>query len=185
MQVLFLCGSKNPEGRTAQAINTIAKGVAKAGGNTESFFLPELAIERCRQCESNGWGICQREARCIIEDDFASVFDKLRAADVAVFATPVYFGDLSESTRGFLDRLRRICARNTDENLQEKPVVALALAGGRGGNAPNACVNLAGILQRSGFDLVDVIPLRRQNLDAKLPILELIGEWLATKPTSE
>jgi hypothetical protein len=36
-----------------------------------------------------------------------------------------------------------------------------------------------------GFDVVDMIPLRRQNLEAKLPMLELTGAWLATKPTSK
>ena len=45
--------------------------------------------------------------QCIIEDDFASIMEKIKAADVLVFATPVYFGDLSESMRGFLDRFRR------------------------------------------------------------------------------
>ncbi len=185
MEILFLSGSRNPEGRTAKAINTIRQGVAKAGGSSECVFLPTLALERCRQCESGGWGICQREARCIIEDDFAAIVDKIRAADLVVFTSPVYFGDISESLRGFLDRLRRIAAPNTDPKITNKPAVAMALAGGRGGNAPTVCINIERILQRCAFDVVDVIPLRRQNLEAKLPILELTGQWLATKPTSK
>ena len=186
MQILFLSGSRNPEGRTARAINTMRQGVTKAGVNTECFFLPELTLERCRQCESNGWGICQHEGRCINDnDDFPSLVEKIRSSDVAVFATPVYFQDLSESIRGFLDRLRRICSRNTDAFIQDKPAVGLCLAGGRGLGASSACVNLERILQRCGFDVVDMIPLHRQNLEAKLPVLELIGEWLATKPTSK
>jgi hypothetical protein len=40
------------------------------------------------------------------------------------------------------------------------------------------------ILQTCGFDVVDVIPCRRQNLEAKLPMLEYEGRWLATVPTS-
>jgi len=39
------------------------------------------------------------EHRCIIEDDFNSVAAKLAAADAVVFASPVYFVDLSESLR--------------------------------------------------------------------------------------
>jgi hypothetical protein len=35
-----------------------------------------------------------------------------------------------------------------------------------------------------GFDVVDMIPVRRQNLEFKLPLLELTGEWLASKPAS-
>jgi len=185
MQVLFLSGSRNPKGRTARTIDTLGIGVTRTGGNAEYRFLPELSLERCRQCESDGWGICRREGRCIIEDDFPSLVESIRSADVIVFATPVYFHDLSESMRGFLDRLRRICSGNTDAQIRGKPAVGLCLAGGGGGGATSACVNLERILQQCGFDVVDMIPLRRQNLEAKLPILESTGEWLATKPTSK
>lgn len=185
MQILVLSGSRNPEGRTARAIDAIGRGVAKAGGNTERFFLPELNLERCRQCESDGWGVCRQEERCIIDDDFSSLVDKIKSSDVIVFATPVYFSDLSESMRGFLDRLRRICVHTTTKPTQGISAVGLCLAGGGGGGASSACLNLERILQTCGFDVVDMIPLRRQNLDTKLQILELIGAWLATKPTSK
>ena len=108
MQILMLSGSRDREGRTARAIEAIGKGVAKAGGNSESIFLTELAVERCRQCNKDGWGVCHSEHRCIIEDDFDSVVAKSEAADVVVFASPVYFLDMSESMRAFLERLRRI-----------------------------------------------------------------------------
>ncbi len=185
MQILVLSGSRNLEGRTARAIDAIGRGVAKAGGNTERFFLPELNLERCRQCESDGWGVCRQEERCIIDDDFSLLVDKIKSSDVIVFATPVYFADLSESMRGFLDRFRRICAHKTAKPTQGISAVGLCLAGGGGGGAPSACLNLERILQVCGFDVVDMIPLRRQNLNTKLQILELIGAWLATKPTSK
>jgi len=89
-------------------MEAIGKGVRKAGGKTESIFLTELAIERCRQCNKEGYGICISKRRCIIKDDFASVVAKMKAADVVVFASPVYFLDLSESMRAFLERARRI-----------------------------------------------------------------------------
>ncbi len=200
MQILILSGSRDRKGRTAQAIEAIRRGVAKAGGNSEAIFLTELAIERCRQCDKDGWGTCRREQRCIIEDDFDSVVTKVRAADVMVFATPVYFGDLSESMRAFLERLRRISFRPAPPSQGASPppppgavpipragatpAIGVCLAGGGGGGAPNCCVSLERILQMCGFDVVDMIPLRRQNFEFKLPILELTGEWLVTKPTS-
>jgi len=201
MQILMLSGSRDREGRTAKAIEAIRKGVAKAGGNSESIFLTELAIERCRQCDNDGWGTCRREQQCIIEDDFNAVVTKIKAADVIVFANPVYFGDLSESMRAFLDRLRRLSGRPGPppqeapaqprpsvppvSRASSTPAIGVCLAGGRGGNAPSCCVSLERVLQSCGFDVVDMIPLRRQNLEFKLTILELTGEWLVTKPTSE
>jgi len=196
----MLSGSRDRKGRTAQAIEAIRKGIAKAGGNSESIFLTELAIERCRQCDSDGWGTCRNEQRCIIEDDFDSVVAKVKAADVVVFANPVYFGDLSESMRAFLERLRRISIRPGPPpqgapaqppagipfipGAGATPAIGVCLSGGGGGGAVNCCSSLERILQGCGFDVVDMIPLRRQNLEFKLPILELTGEWLVTKPTS-
>ena len=108
MRILVISGSRNRQGKTARTIDAIARGVAKAGGNSESIFLTEHTLERCRQCNDDGWGDCRSKGQCIIEDDFASIVNKIEAADVMVFANPVYFGDLSESMMGFLDRLRRI-----------------------------------------------------------------------------
>src|SRR4030042_2759120 len=111
MKIVVISGSKNREGKTAQAIEAIRKGIAGAGSDSDCIFLAEYNLEKCRQCNPDGWGICRSEHRCIIEDDFTGIAAKIKAADVVVFATPVYFRDLSESMRGFLDRLRRISFR--------------------------------------------------------------------------
>jgi NAD(P)H-dependent FMN reductase len=194
MQILIISGSRNRQGQTAEAINAIREGIAKAGGNSECSFLTELSLELCRQCDSDGWGICQSEGRCIIEDDFVSIVERVESSDLIVFATPVYFGDLSESMRGFLDRFRR--TRFTRPPAAPgvpgpipfggggTPAIGLCYAGGSGFGTISCCANLERILQISGFDVVDMIPVRRQNLEVKLPMLELVGKWLVTKPTS-
>jgi NAD(P)H-dependent FMN reductase len=191
MQVLVLSGSRNPEGRTARLINAMPQGITKAGGNSELLFLPQMKIERCRQCNADGWGICRSEHQCIIkDDDFDSILEKVKKADAVVFATPVYFADLSESLRAFLDRLRRTRFMIGPRGMppvpteQMTPAVGLCYAGGSGNGTTNCAMNLERILQTCGFDVVDVIPARRQNLEAKLPIMELTGQWLVTKPSS-
>src|ERR1035437_2061399 len=109
MKLLALSGSGNHEFGTAKATGALQKGFEKAGGGTvESIFLVDHKLQRCLQCEVDGWGICRREGLCIIKDDFSEIVDKVRAADVMVFANPVYFGDISDSMRSFLDRFRRI-----------------------------------------------------------------------------
>ncbi len=47
------------------------------------------------------------------------------------------------------------------------------------------CVSLERVLQTCGFDVVDMIPVRRQNFEHKLAVLELTGKWLASKPTAQ
>jgi NAD(P)H-dependent FMN reductase len=194
VQILILSGSRDPKGQTARAINALKKGITAAGGKTEVVFLTEMKLERCRQCDPDGWGLCRREGRCIIEDDFAAIADKVLAADLAVFATPVYFADLSESMRGFLDRFRRIrfprmMAARRDAPGPFPPVegpsaIGLCYAGGSGNGTTACAANLERILQTCGLDVVDVILARRQNIEAKLPLLEMTGRWLVTGPTS-
>jgi multimeric flavodoxin WrbA len=185
MKVLTILGSRNPQGQTARAASALLQGVTSEGSQGEQVFLPQMKIERCRQCEDNGWGICRTEGRCIIEDDFALLVEKIKNADAAVLANPVYFSDLSESMRAFTDRLRRTCMHEVGKDkIAGKPAIGICVAGGGGGGAPACAVSLERVLQRCGFDVVDMIPARRQNLDMKANILEMTGKWLTTCPSS-
>ena len=180
MKAVTILGSRNPDGQTAHAADALTGGLQAEGWETESIFLTEQALERCRQCENNGWGICRDEGACIIEDDFAEIITKLKAADAAVFATPVYFSDLSESMRAFLDRLRRTCMHEAGKkDIGGTPAVGICVAGGGGGGAPPCAVSLEKVVSRCGFDVVDMIPVRRQNTELKLNVLETTGKWLA------
>lgn len=180
MKTLVLLGSRDPEGRTARSADAFLQGTAEAGSDGETLFLPEMALERCRQCESSGWGECQAEGTCVIDDDFAGLVDQIAAADAVVFATPVYFGDLSESMRAFLDRLRRTCMHDAGRaRVQGTAAVGICMAGGGGGGSPACAVSLDYVLSRCGFDLVDMVLVRRQNLELKLDVLRVTGRWIA------
>ncbi len=180
MKVVGILGSRNPEGQTARAAGSLLDAMAGRGVEVKRAFLPAMKIERCRQCDQAGWGLCRAEGRCVIEDDFAPLVAQIRSADAAIFATPVYFGDLSESIRAFLDRLRRIC-RHADgkKGIEGKPAIGICVAGGGGGGAPACAVSLEKVLGTCGFDLVDMVPVRRQNLELKLHVLRLAAEALA------
>ena len=179
MKFVMISGSRNPAGQTAQAADAVLKGLKTAGASVERVFLPVLNIERCRQCDDDGWGLCRRAGECVIEDDFAGLVEKIRRADAVVFANPVYYGDLSESLRAFTDRLRRICTQDAGRaGIKGKRAIGVGVAGGGGGGAPECCVSLKRVLSICGFDMVDMVPVRRQNLEAKLPKLEMLGKWL-------
>lgn len=176
---LVICGSRNPEGQTARAGQALADGAAEAGAKTELVYLPALHIERCRQCDNDGWGLCREGKRCVIDDDFQRVVDKVRAADVVAFANPVYFSDLSESLRAFLDRLRRVAVHGArKEWLDGRRAVGVCVAGGGGGGAPRCARVLEHALATCGFDVIDVVAARRQNLEMKLEVLRTAGRWL-------
>ena len=151
----------------------------------ERVFLPQLKLERCRQCQDDGWGLCRQEGRCVIEDDLAGLVAMIRGVDAVLFATPVYYSDLSESLHALTDRLRRTCTHKAGRSAVEgKPAMGICVAGGGGGGAPACCVSLERVLNTCGFDVVEMIPVRRQNLDAKLAMLGMTGRWLASLPRS-
>lgn len=180
MRVVILNGARNPKGQTVRAARALAEGAIGAGADVEQVLLPPLRLERCRQCNDDGWGLCRKEGRCIIEDDLAGLVEKIAGADAAIFATPVYFSDLSESLRAFLDRLRRTCMHEAGKaRVRGKPAIGVCVAGGGGGGAPRCSEVLTAVLTTCGFDVRDVVPVRRQNLEAKLPQIEATGRWLA------
>ena len=117
--------------------------------------------------------------------DAECLLDAIDSADAFVFVTPVYFGDLSESLRAFMDRLRRVVAHGGGEGkIKGTPAVGVCVAGGSGGGATRCAFNLEIAMMTTGFDVVDMIPARRQNLAVKREILPAVGKWLATRPTS-
>ena len=190
MKALILSGSRNRDGQTARLIKAVQKGISAGKGESEVIFLIEKQIERCRMCDADGWGLCRRESRCIIEDDLQGIIDQVKAADVLVFANPVYFSDLSESMRSFLDRYRRTLFKPGKAPAPGfgmsggTPAIGICYAGGSGNGTASASFNLERILQTCGLDVVDMINARRQNFDVKLQQLEIVGKWLSSKPTS-
>lgn len=183
MKILLVSGSRNRNGQCALAGNALLQGAEASGATTESIFLPELHIERCRQCNEDGWGLCAKEGRCIItEDDFYTVFEKIKEADAVIFATPVYLWEPSESFWALGTRMRRLCFKwGKTDTVSEKPVVLVAVAGGGGTGSIRTLFQVEQMMDFTGFKVVDLWPLQRQNLEGKLPQLELAGKWLVTR----
>ena len=185
MSILILSGARNVNGQTARAVKAFMAGVSAQGCAVSQVMLPTLTIERCRQCEDNGWGLCRRSGQCVIDDDFAGLVQRIRESRAVVLATPVYYGDLSESLRAFLDRLRRISTQEEGRlGIVAMPLIGICVAGGGGGGAVSCCRSLEKIVNTCGFDVVEMIPVRRQNLEAKLEQIRLSGQWFAGTPAS-
>ncbi len=154
MKVLGIQTSPNPDGLTAQAAKAALEGAAAAGAETELIALTQLDVQSCRQC-NDGWGICITESECVIEDDFHQVRSKIMDADAIVLSTPTYFGDVSEVTKSFFDRLRRTAMWPGGPHTKGVWVLAIAAPGGSGGGGPSTLVSLEayyGVCQMPTFD---------------------------------
>jgi multimeric flavodoxin WrbA len=87
MKYIVISGSRNPQGQTARAVRALARGLEGPGVSGQTYFLPTLKIERCRQCDDNGWGTCRSAGRCTIEDDLAKWF--IRQVHAALGSKPM------------------------------------------------------------------------------------------------
>jgi multimeric flavodoxin WrbA len=183
VKALIFVGARNHEGHTGRATKALVEGFRQGGVEPEEIWLLERDVRMCTQRGMDGFGNCLAEGVCKIGDDFEGLVQKIRDSDMVVFVTPVYWGDLSEIIRAFLDRLRRICLHeNGKKGIAGKLAAGVCVASGGGGGAPNSANSLQRVLGHCDFDVLDVVPARRQNLDLKLDVLKLTGKWLAERP---
>ena len=129
MKVIGIQSSPNLDGLTCELAQAVLEGAASAGAETELVYLNRLNVESCK-AHDRGWGTCHTKGKCMIEDDFQNLREKINQADALVFSTPVYYGDLSESAKRFLDRWRRCESVNRETSpLRGKLAIGIAAAG--------------------------------------------------------
>ena len=177
MKCLGIQASPNRDGLTSNIVQKVLDGFESEGGEVELLHLNHLDIKPCKACE-RGWGEC-RGGSCILEDDFQTVREKIGIAEALVFVTPVYFGDLSESAKRFLDRLRRTEAFSGAKTCYNTRVIGVTVAGGSGNGAARALVNLESYFKTIGFEIVDLVTVTKFSKDHKYDMLEIAGKRLA------
>jgi len=100
-RVLILKGSPRPKGNSSTLADQVANGAKAAGANVESFNLHDMVIKPCDACEA-----CHKtsDGECVIDDDMQILYPKLRAADVIVLASPIYWFTMSAQLKLCVDR---------------------------------------------------------------------------------
>lgn len=76
------------------------RGAKEAGNDVEFISLKGKNIKYCIGCLT-----CQAQGECVIKDDSAEIVQKVKNADILVFATPIYYYEMSGQMKTFLDRL--------------------------------------------------------------------------------
>lgn len=99
-QIVCLLGSPRAEGNSAELAQLFCKSAEAEGAATTGFDLPSLRYSGCRtlfHCKTAG-------ERCGLDDDLSAVLEAVRAADIVVLASPVYFTDVSSDLKACIDR---------------------------------------------------------------------------------
>ena len=97
--VLVISTSPRKGGNSESLALEFAKGAEEAGNKVETVFFREKNIGFCKGCLA-----CTKTNRCVIKDDAAELVEKMLAADVIAFATPIYYYEMSGQMKTLLDR---------------------------------------------------------------------------------
>ena len=99
MKVLGILCSPRKDGNTAVLLKTALAKAAEADADTELLCLAGKTISSCDACRS-----CLKTGRCHIKDDMQEIYAKLQEADGIIFASPVYFWDITAPAKALIDR---------------------------------------------------------------------------------
>ena len=99
MKVLILNGSPKIErSNTLHVTDAFVSGFPE-GTEVKRIDIYAKDIKPCRGCFA-----CQKTQRCVIRDDADLIEQKMEKADVLVFATPIYYYEMSGQMKTMLDR---------------------------------------------------------------------------------
>ncbi len=97
--IVVIASSPRRNGNSNALVKAFAEGATAAGHSVEVVRLADKKIEFCRGCM-----VCNQTNICVIRDGMKEIVEKLLAADVVVFATPVYYYSVSGQLKTFFDR---------------------------------------------------------------------------------
>ena len=99
------------------------KGAREAGLDVEYVSLKNKKIGYCIGCLS-----CQKTGLCVIKDDAVEIMQKVKEAETIVFATPIYYYEMSGQMKTLLDRMNPLFP--TDYAFRDVYMIATAADGG-------------------------------------------------------
>ncbi|MDR3209652.1 MAG: flavodoxin family protein [Oscillospiraceae bacterium] len=166
MKFLIISGNPKQDGLCKALEDAIARGARDGGAEVKTVTLERLS--RCQVC-GDGWGSCAREHTCVLGGDgFDALQETVRASDAFCFITPVYWGEVSEHMKGFLDRLRR-CENihNGNGALSGKSVLLACSPGGTGNGLLSALEQLDRFCRHTGAVIFDYLAQNRWSAPYK------------------
>ena len=99
-KVLIISTSLRGKSNSEILAKECEKGARDAEHDVEFLSLRGKDIRFCIGCLS-----CQKTGSCVLKDDVPEIMEKVKEAEVVVFATPIYYYEMSGQMKTLLDRL--------------------------------------------------------------------------------
>ncbi len=98
-KILIISTSLHKDSNSEYLAKEFEKGAIEAGNEVELISLSGKTIGFCTGCLA-----CQSTQECVIQDDAFTIAKKVQEANVLVFATPIYYYEMSGQMKTLLDR---------------------------------------------------------------------------------
>jgi multimeric flavodoxin WrbA len=99
-KVLVITASLREKSNSDILAERLIAGAREAGHEVEEISLKGKEILFCTGCLS-----CQKTQKCVRKDDAVRIAEEVKNADTLVFATPIYYYEMSGQMKTLLDRL--------------------------------------------------------------------------------
>lgn len=116
-KVLVISTSLRRNSNSDYIAREFERGAKDAGNDVEYISLIGKKIDFCVGCLS-----CQKTQKCVIKDDANEIAEKVKNADVVVYATPVYYYEMSGQMKTLIDRMN--CLFTTDYSFRDVYLLA-------------------------------------------------------------
>ena len=132
-EIVCLHGSPRHHGNSSTLARYFLEAARARGAHCREFVLNDLELRGCQACEA-----CKTtHESCVLNDGLAEVLEAVFHADLVVFASPVYYGDVSAQLKAFIDRTyaylkpRYITLTHPSRLPERKPLVFILTQGHR------------------------------------------------------
>jgi len=99
LAVLGIAASPRRSGNSELLLDQFLAGAKSAGAEVAKVVAARLRIAGCMACDR-----CWSDGRCVVQDEFQDMYERLIAADVIVLSTPVFFAGLPAQIKSLIDR---------------------------------------------------------------------------------
>ena len=117
-------GSVRKDGNTDKVLQKFIEGAKNKGNQIYYKILRELNIGNCKGCYN-----CRNEATCELKDDMIPIHQQLQECDAMVFASPIYWCEITGLMKTFIDRFYFYHHPNTANLIKDKNVVVISTMG--------------------------------------------------------
>jgi multimeric flavodoxin WrbA len=119
MDILVLTGSPRKKGNTATLLGPFLDELKRRAHRVKRVDLHRKTIQACMECFR-----CQKTLDtpgCGLKDDMEALYPDILAADVIVWATPIFTWFCTPEMKAAMDRL--FCLSKTYNELREQPML--------------------------------------------------------------